>query len=100
MRGVKKLATVTDNIQAIYDKDRSIVGPLETNTDGNLTCKNCDGNYKKSENNNRKYSWDSGTHSGLFRTNYSLDHVWYGWHEANPPKGSKYWKQEMLWTAG
>ena len=93
-------ATVAENSQHIYAKFRELVGPPETDEDGRWICSRCDEPYKESENKDGacfyyKSHHDGGyrVHKGLYRTDYGSD-FWYGWHEANPPMESAYWKSE------
>lgn len=90
---MKESATVEENLQAIYAKLCSIVGPPQTDDEGNLTCQNCNEKYKEEENDDHTCTWYSDVHKGLFRTDYNSE-AWYGWHEANPPKESAYWKRD------
>mmetsp|Transcript_11994 Transcript_11994/g.17473 ORF Transcript_11994/g.17473 Transcript_11994/m.17473 type:complete len:242 (+) Transcript_11994:142-867(+) len=91
---MKDSATVTENLQAIYEKYCSIVGgPPEADGDGNLVCANCGGKYKESENNNSKCMWYADSHMGICLADENSD-AWYGWHEANPPMQSAYWKKD------
>lgn len=89
---VEDSATVDETLQAIYAKFISIVGAPQPDDDGYLTCKNCGYEYKENDNNCNSCVWYSDKHKGLFLTDYNLD-SWYGWHVANPPKMSSYWKQ-------
>lgn len=89
----KELATVEENLQAIYAKFKSIAGPPKTDDNGNLTCENCRQKFREEDNGNYACTWYSEVHKGLFRTDYNSD-AWYGWHEANPPKESAYWKED------
>ena len=95
-------ATVADNLHHIYDKFRELVGPPETDEDGRLICSRCHEPYKESENKDgacmymkdHLHHGDSYcVHKGLYWTDYGSD-FWYGWHEANPPMESAYWKSD------
>lgn len=89
---VKDSATIAQKLKAIYEKYISIAGSPETDAAGNLTCINCGDKFKDTENNNLRCMYDADSHKGLFLANENSD-AWYGWHEANPPKGSSYWKE-------
>ena len=88
---VVESATTTSTLAAVYAKYLSIAGPPEVDGDGRLTCENCRRKYLETENHDEACVWYTSEHKGMFLTDYESD-AWYGWHEANPPMTSSYWK--------
>jgi hypothetical protein len=59
-----------------------------------LECENCNERYYESKNDdNNACMWYSTTHKGMYLCDYESE-FWYGWHEANNPKKSSYWKEQ------